>query len=135
MIRESEKRRHGKKLLTIPALNRLREQAYEHEINDLMATAGKLIAQSQLVFRWRIASGLSALVYWSSTSKQFNLLDNPSWCEFLGTHFDLVDSQGMNFGLPHASVASRIYEECLKDSVNLPIADWQLCDQWRREGK
>jgi hypothetical protein len=134
-IRQSEVRRKGKKLLILPAIDRLRNVNHEKEGDKLMGTAAKVVAAAKLLYIWKRSSGLFTLVRWDSINHQFNQLDNPSFCEFLGYNFDLVDTLGMAFGLPHKATADRLFAELLRDQVNLPLADWQLTDQWRREGK
>jgi len=134
-IRQNEIRRKGNKLLTLPALDHLRDPNRQQAIDQLMAAAAKVIAGAKLLYKWKRSSGLANLVQWDSINHQFNQMDNPSLCEFLGYNFDLVDTGGMAFGLPHKATADRLFAELLKDQVNLPLADWQLTDQWRREGR
>jgi soluble lytic murein transglycosylase-like protein len=134
-IRQSPERRKNRKLLTFPAIDRLRDVNHEKEVDKLMETAAKGVAAAKLLYRWRRSSGIFSLVQWDSINHQFNQMDNPSFCEFLGYNFDLVDTFGMAFGLPHKATADRLFAELLKDQVNLPNADWKLTDELRKAGK
>jgi hypothetical protein len=131
-LRQSEKRRWGTKLVRLPFIGHLRDFNHEKEVNQLMADAAKVIAATKLLYRWRRSSGIVALVHWDTVSQVFNNFDAETFAEFLGRHFDLVDTGGMNFGLPHISVASRLWEELTKESIGLEWADRALTDKRRR---
>lgn len=132
-LRQSEKRRHGRPLLTLPKLDQLNRQNHQKAVTAQLVAAAKIVAAKGLLYKWQKATKQMVLVTWDSVSRQFLGSDNGLMAKLLGENFDLCDPNGMQFGLPHVAVVSRLWEALL--ATDLPLASWALQEQFRKAGK
>lgn len=151
MPRWSADRRDDKAQLIIPILSQLNDPNFQELVNrQLEACALTIKTRGDVysagsgagfsktytgLYRWRKFTGRVVLVIWDDASKTFTHFDTETFARWLGTHFDLVDSTGMNFGEPARATASRIWEKLCLEETNLPWASWELTEQFRREGQ
>lgn len=135
LLRQSPEPRQDRPALIIPALSEVNSRYCEDLVNRQLAECARAIKAKGALYRWRKHNAPAVLVIWDRESKQFIGFDTAGFAQWLGSNFDLQDRFGVHFGLPHRATAGRIWEECLKDSTDLPWVDWSTVDQWRREGK
>ncbi len=135
MIRGSAARRSDRPQLLIPAINEISSIYCEELVSKQLANCAKIIKDRGGLFRWRKYNAKPVLVIWAEDSKVFINFDNPGFCQWLGSNFDLCDRMGIHFGLPAAGVAARIWETLLLDSSGLDYVSWSTVDERRRANK
>ena len=86
------------------------------------------------LYRWPNGKGIPAtLRKWDSKQECFISFCCDSFGEYLSANFDLQDSSGQHFHLPHPSVASRIWEACTRANSPLPVADYRTVVELRKK--
>jgi hypothetical protein len=134
MFRGDSNRRTDRRQLLIPCLSEVSSKYCEELVNNQLTECARVIKAKGGIYRWRKYDAPAVLVIWDKDTKVFINFDNAGFCEWLGTNFDLSDRMGVHFGLPHAAVAAKIWEELVKDSTGLQSVGWQTVSDWRRQG-
>jgi hypothetical protein len=135
MLRWDAARRIDRPQLLIPCLSEVNSKYCEELVSNQLRECARVIKAKGGIYKWRKYDAPAVLVIWDKDSKIFINFDNAGFCEWLGSQFDLCDRMNVHFGLPHAAVAARIWEELLKDSTELQSVGWQTVSDWRRQGK
>ena len=134
LLRWDEARR-DKPRLVIPAFKTPGTKYDPGVVTNELRECARVIRERGGLFRWKRFTGLVVLVVWDPESKQFTGFDTERFGLWLGAFFDLCDRSGLQFGRPHLSTASRLWEQLTLDESGLPWASWQLTDEYRRAGK
>jgi hypothetical protein len=135
MLRWDTSRQSDRPQLLIPCLAEVNNKYCEELVTNQLKECAKVIKSKGGIYKWRKYDAPAVLVIWDRESKVFINFDNAGFCEYLGTQYDLCDRMGVHFGLPHAAVAARIWEELLKDSTGLESVGWQTVRDWRKARK
>jgi hypothetical protein len=102
------------------------------EMSPVLATAAETLARSGLLWKW-VSNGTAKLCSWDSSQKVFVRGTVEDWQIFIGEHWRVQDSRGIEYVGPSRLVADRLIAAVLAHHET-PVASWALQLKMKREG-
>lgn len=119
-------------ILTVPVHRQINNQQGEAPI--ALAKAAAQIAVSGLVWKWINVNGKPYLCSWNATEKVFLRGELNDWVYFIGEHFQVRDTNNIQYLGPSPVVMDRLISAVLAHP-DTPIASFALQLQKKREAK
>jgi hypothetical protein len=118
-FRPSASKAAVRQLLIVP----LHESVDKPQMLPVLATAAAQLATSGLLWKWVSTDGAAKLCSWDAAQKIFVRGTVEDWAIFIGQHWSVRDTDGVEYLGPSRMVSDRLIQAVLKHQ-SLPIASW-----------
>lgn len=124
----------NKKVLTIPVHSEVDHEAKQTKVQPILARAAQTLVASGLLYRWTKYTGLARLSLWNDRERMFQFLGLDDFICWLGQHYRIIDSDGVEWAGPSPVVGDRLYAAVL-NHPDIQLASFGLQEERRREKK